>query len=215
MAAAPHREFSARLPCQGNDAADVRCIGDADDRRGPTVEAGKKDAAHVVVSGVVRADHLAVQTGAEVEIWTSGVVFTCSPSLGTRRFMRQRVFTMYDETERANVTWLPRRTRGRAPDSDAGGGGCAGWRSPHSLSVPSYEGAPGGQSQRSKRPYRLAKRACPWRNFARSQPRLSVSANLADVLGRDGFPRPPSAMPDGGELLGQAAAERRQECENA
>jgi hypothetical protein len=22
--------------------------------------------------------------------------------------MRQRVFTMYDETERANVTWLPR-----------------------------------------------------------------------------------------------------------
>ncbi|MDQ1541911.1 MAG: hypothetical protein QOH29_2637 [Actinomycetota bacterium] len=37
-----------------------------------------------------------------------------------------------------------------------------------------------------------------------------------DVLElREVLEDPPSAMPDGGELLGQAAAERRQECENA
>ena len=35
------------------------------DRRGPAVEPGEKDAARVVVSGVVRGDHPAVQVGAE------------------------------------------------------------------------------------------------------------------------------------------------------
>jgi hypothetical protein len=35
VAAAPDCELSPRLPCQGHDAGDVGCIGDAHDRRGP------------------------------------------------------------------------------------------------------------------------------------------------------------------------------------
>jgi hypothetical protein len=66
VAAAPHRELGAGLPCQSHDARDVRCVADADDGRWPTVEAGEEHSAHVVVPGVVRADHLAFQAGAEV-----------------------------------------------------------------------------------------------------------------------------------------------------
>src|SRR6266511_4917297 len=66
VAAAAHRELGARLPCQGNDAGDIGCVGDADDRCRPAVEAGEENATRLVVCGVVRADHLAVQAGAEV-----------------------------------------------------------------------------------------------------------------------------------------------------
>ena len=66
VAAASHRELGARLPRQHDDAGDVGCVAGAHDRRGPAVEAGEDDAARVVVPGVVRADHVAVQAGAEV-----------------------------------------------------------------------------------------------------------------------------------------------------
>jgi hypothetical protein len=66
VAAAPHGELCPGLTCQRDDPRDVRCVGGADDHPGPAVEARKKHSARVVVTGIVRANHVALQAGAEV-----------------------------------------------------------------------------------------------------------------------------------------------------
>ena len=66
VAAAAHRELGARLPRHVDHAGDIGCVCGTHDRRGMVVKPGEEDAARVVVSRVIRGDHLAVQVGAEV-----------------------------------------------------------------------------------------------------------------------------------------------------
>ena len=64
VAAAAHRELGPGVPCQVDHAGDVGGIGCAHDRGGPAVDSGEEDASRVVVLGVFRSYHSAVQRGA-------------------------------------------------------------------------------------------------------------------------------------------------------
>jgi hypothetical protein len=75
VAAATHRELGAGSPCQSHNAPDFRCVADADNGLGPTVEASEERLARFVVFGVVRADYLAFQAVRRLAIWISVSVF--------------------------------------------------------------------------------------------------------------------------------------------